>query len=116
MGTLKYFGRSFNAPMYSGVPEIPTPVQESCAWCGEPILKGEAGITMPHIMSDRDVQELPYHIECHLRQALGGLAHQEGTCYCATGEHADLPEGMTLRDEARKVTEKFWGENWMEGP
>lgn len=152
MTTLKYFGRPFDAPMYEGVPEIPTPVGKQCSWCTEPIREGEAGVTMPHMFkNDRgwQAEELPAHIECHLRQALGGLAHLQGRCRCVTGEcaheeqvtHAFQPSHtgmvcdvmvmrdgggdqcglppeahMTEREEARAVTEYFWGPNWMEGP
>ena len=112
-GTMRWFGKSFNAPMYEEMPEVPTPVGDECLGCCEPIEEGDIGITMPYL-SDAEPRRVPFHIECHLRSALGGIAHQEKRCICFGGTDHEPPGGMTAREEAQEVTRRFWGENWKE--
>lgn len=115
-GTLRWFGRAFDSPMYEGMPEVPAPIGEPCLMCQEPILEGEPGVTMPHVLSRDGAGEhrlviKPQHIECHIRSIVGGLDHQAGTCFCVTGEHAP-DSGLTYRQESIRVLEQFWGTNW----
>lgn len=117
MGTLRWFGRAFDSPMYEDMPRTPAPIGETCTLCQEPILEGEPGITMPHIMT-LGVQIRPQHIECHLRSVVGSPAHLDGECSCVSGErqqghrHPRSPRSTSYREEAREVIERFWGKDW----
>lgn len=115
VGTMRWFGRSFDAPAWEYMSEVPTPVGEACAWCEEEIAEGDAGVTMPHFMTT-GVIVMPYHVECHMRQSLGGLAHWEGRCVCHGGSDEPGEPGMSPREEARLVVDRFWGPGWLTRP
>lgn len=100
-GTCRWFGQAFDAPAWDGMPEVPTPVGKPCLWCQEPIKEGDAGITMPYVQPLGTTTE-PFHVECHIRQALGGVRHlsKECSCYGGTDDH---DSGLTERQEAKLV-------------
>jgi hypothetical protein len=82
---------------------VPTPVGQPCLWCEEPIQEGDKGVTMPHYGTDTcgGVKEMPHHIECMLRQTVGSVGHQNGTCWCFNKINpVDDPPGMTKRQAA----------------
>lgn len=85
---MKFFGERWDAPAFDDAEEVPTPVGSSCLTCGEPILMGESGITMPAYLNG-GVSIEPMHIECHLRQMLGCVAHLEERCSCHGGDEHD---------------------------
>ncbi len=79
-----------------------TPVGVPCGFCQEPITAADRGCTVPNTEGG----ETPYHFECHIRLAVGSLAHQQGKCSCYGGTEHD-PPGMTLRQAAMAAFE-YW--------
>lgn len=83
---------------------IPTPVGASCVLCRELIDEDDRGEAIGSWDSD-DGSAVAYgHIECMLRQVLGGPGHLIGRCSCL-GHDEDPDLGMTARDAARWVWE-----------
>jgi hypothetical protein len=91
---VRYFGKAYDAPIYKGTLQIPTPDRVKCMYCEEFILMGEDGFI--------DSTYNAFHRECWIRMILGSVAHQSGTCSCFTkdgGEHD--PPDMTRREAAK---------------
>lgn len=63
---MKIFGRSIGCGHC--IPQVDTPVGETCTYCSAPIKEGDVGIVMPHVGAT--VEERPWHITC-FRSALG---------------------------------------------
>ena len=83
---MNYFGKPWDAPVTEFVDQGPTPVGELCLWCEEPIQDGDRGILLPCIgLENEQVRIRPEHLECHLRQIIGGIAHLEKRCICCGG-------------------------------
>jgi len=80
-----------------------TPSNASCAWCGEPILRGEDGI------EDQDGR--CEHIECFIRSIVGSVAHQKQRCPCYGGSDEHDEKGIPKRAAARAAFENWqrWG-------
>jgi hypothetical protein len=51
--------------------------------------------------------KVPIHRECMLRQIVGSVGHQLGTCSCHGGEGPCDPPGMTVREAARAAADLF---------
>lgn len=56
---MRWFGRSWGAPVNTSVPQCDTPVGELCAHCTKPIAPYDQGIVLPGL----DVA-LIYHYRC----------------------------------------------------
>jgi hypothetical protein len=93
---LRYFGGSWGVPMLEGATEAPTPVGQSCAHCGEPIVEGDQGVIRPPEWGWQG----PEHKECDARHAIGGLNHVLGRCSCAGGSEPPDPPELTKREAA----------------
>jgi len=80
-----------------------TPSNASCAWCGEPILRGEDGI------EDQDGR--CEHIECFIRSIVGSVTHQKQRCPCYGGSDEHDEKGIPKRAAARAAFENWqrWG-------
>jgi hypothetical protein len=77
-----------------------------CAWCGEGFTDEDEGYTLPHCGDT--ISQLPYHIECHLRQLFGSVAHIEHRCSCYGGGEETDPPGLTRRQAALAATDLFF--------
>jgi hypothetical protein len=84
-----------------------TPVGAACDWCGDLVVAGDYGVTMPRILSeDGGVTTAVFHRECHLRQIFGSVGHQQLQCRCYGGTTEDPPE-LTKRQAARAAVDYF---------
>jgi hypothetical protein len=83
-----------------------TPVGQTCLWCGETVEAGDQGVVMPTIREGGASME-PLHLECHMRQVVGGVRHIEGRCLCCGGTEEPDPPGVTRREAARRA-ERAW--------
>jgi hypothetical protein len=80
---------------------------EPCPYCGEPVAPGEArAIAVVGLAGVPGTSSLAIHRECLLRQFVGSVGHQLGTCSCHGGT-ADDPPGMTRREAAIAATELY---------
>lgn len=111
----RFFGEKWDAPMADPPAEqVPTPVGQKCLWCDEPIVEGDRGILTGVVQMRNGVtvgNTEPVHMECQLRQVVGGLAHLQQRCLCCSGDGGDPEEGMTRRDGARAslaYVEEVW--------
>ena len=75
LGTVRWFGRSWGAPVCRPAANVPTPVGEPCAWGGAdlPIHLGDQGVGVLDVTTGRFVW---YHLDCWLRWVAGGLASE----------------------------------------
>lgn len=107
-GTNGWFGEDWGAPMCRPEAHVATPVGEDCLHCGEPIEENDKGSTMP--MFGTPPRVVATHIECGLREVLGGALCQEGTCArCGDGSGGTTcdPPGLTPREAARAAVAAF---------
>lgn len=107
-----WFGEPWGAggPAYicsSEADHIPTPVGSICLYCEEPIEEGDSGVTTPYIDAGTNVHMAAVHVECHLRQGLGGVNHIEGRCLCCGGDQDPDPPGLTAREAAIAAVAAF---------
>ena len=65
LGTVRWFGESWGAPMNDPRTQVPTPTWERCD-CGQPILTGDQGLSIPKSEGGR----VFYHLVCFY-QSLG---------------------------------------------
>lgn len=79
---------------------VETPVGVDCLWCDEPIEDGDSGIITPYVDAATNVHRAALHVECHLRQVIGGVNHIEGRCLCCGGREDPDPPGLTNREAA----------------
>jgi hypothetical protein len=86
-----------------------TPVGDPCAWCEEPIVDGDSGLLMPDYSSP-DHAERPYHNECQLRMAMGGVNHIMRRCRCQRcgGFLAPDDPWLTRRQAASEAVRLWW--------
>lgn len=111
------------------LPRVEVPVGTTCGWCDEAFVTADLGVIVPHIgalpnyvgpppidvddaprelfLSSRDegpiaeASAIAYHRECFMRQIVGSVAHQKGTCSCHGGKaDAEIATDMTPRQEA----------------
>lgn len=101
---MKYFGTAWN-PHIASLEKAPAPVGDSCAWCEEPIMEGDNGLTIPHI--SETVMDRPYHHECFLRTIVGSLAHQQQRCSCFGGVDEEDSPNVSKRQAAIDAVEFF---------
>ncbi len=67
-----------------------------CVFCEEEVLPEEQAPSMAQ----------PAHANCLLRQVIGSVGHQLGTCSCFGGTEED-PPGLTKRQAAKAAAELF---------
>jgi hypothetical protein len=101
---MKWFGENWYAAICDNE-KIPVPTNESCAWCEEELTEEDKGVTIPHSEPDGP-KEMPYHLECFMRQVIGSVGHIQGKCHCFGGTEEDPPE-MTKREAALVAFELF---------
>lgn len=65
-GSLKWFGVSWDAPVNTLCEHVPTPIDEPCAFCKDPIHWDHRGVLMAHVERSRTVYR-PWHLDCFLR-------------------------------------------------
>ena len=74
IGTVRWFGESWNAPVCDPRALVETPVGEDCAWgSGAPIKAGDQGVGIPDGSTGFYVW---YHLDCWLR-VIGGQVTEE---------------------------------------
>ncbi len=107
MGTVRWFGQSWGAPVCSDpFDHVATPVGRACLWCYELIVDGDAGLIVPHT-TRQGVADEPRHVDCFVREVLGGLNHLRGRCTCSGGTEPPDPPGLTLRQAATAAVDFF---------
>lgn len=97
-----WFGETWHAPACEPQLEVPTPVGETCLWCDEPIDEGHRGFTQRYY-DGKTATVVPMHLECSLRQIMGGALCADGTCEnCGDGQGGAIsdPPGLTMREAA----------------
>ncbi len=62
-----YFGEPWGAPILKDLVRVKTP-NAQCGWCEEQFLKEDRGLVIP----SGDGEVVYFHLECFLRQVLGG--------------------------------------------
>lgn len=77
IGTTRWFGPSWGAPVCDPRAHIPTPVGFSCGGCDHEIIDGDNGVVYPY-WDGHSVTPMAWHRECNLRQVLGCSAHLRG--------------------------------------
>jgi hypothetical protein len=97
MSQITYFGQAHDAPVYQETRQVPTPVNQNCMYCGEPILLGEDGFL--------DSCKNPFHRECFLRILSGSVSHMMKACSCFREDAIDCEDGITLRQGAKLALE-----------
>lgn len=104
---MKEFGYN---PYFDDLEHAETPVGRPCLYCQELIAEGDVGV-LTHFLRSWDPPlstEEPVHLECHMRQTLGSVAHQEERCHCfVPGSKEDDPAGLTKREAAKLAVEVF---------
>lgn len=104
---MDFFGERWDAPIVDPPSQqISTPVGEPCMWCEEPIQDGDRGVVMPcvEMVDDAPVARIrPAHMECNLRNSVGGIAHLEKRCRCYGGDATDTDDELPPRVAALMV-------------
>jgi hypothetical protein len=118
------------------LPRVEVPIGKACGWCSEVFAAEDVGVFIPHVGAlpnyvgppPVDLDDAPkelflsgeagpiaegnaiaYHRECFMRQVVGSVAHQKGTCSCAGEPKADdgASNDLTLRQEAAAAVAIF---------
>ena len=72
IGTIRWWGKSWNAPVNHPLAEIPVPVGDSCARCNRTIVDGDQGITVPHMPFPPDTRTTSsWHFKCWMHEIVG---------------------------------------------
>lgn len=109
------------------LPRVDVPIGKSCGWCDEVFVEADLGVIVTHVGAlpnyvgppPADIEDAPkdfflsedkgpiavgsaiaYHRECFMRQIVGSVAHQKGTCTCFGGTEAETPADLSPRQEA----------------
>lgn len=103
---MRWFGPDPFSPACLGTARAPIPLASCCAWCEEPFTADDGGYLIPHMGAT--VTELPYHVECWLRQIVGSVAHLEERCSCYGGAEDDTdPPELSKREAAQAAVDLF---------
>lgn len=70
IGTVRWFGESWRAPINDPRAEIPIPVGEQCIYCHLPIVSDDQGISVPGPPTGRVV----FHKDCFFDEI--GVPHE----------------------------------------
>lgn len=97
--TMYWFGESWGAAFNEEVPRMDVPFGAVCIWCDELIDTDDSGVQY--------VNGPVAHVECFMRQTVGGLNHQRGTCSCQGGPDDPDAPGLSKREAAREAWEHF---------
>ena len=62
---MKWFGKSWNAPVCQSKERVKIPVKEKCFHCGKKFTRHDKGIMLPFI-SESGKKLVPYHLDCLL--------------------------------------------------
>ena len=110
----EFFGKRWDAPMVDPPAEQrPTPVGQKCMWCDESVVEGDRGVFMGVMRLVNGVTvgtTEPVHMECQLRQSVGGIAHLQRRCSCCGGGD-DPDDDLPAREAARAslaYVERVW--------
>jgi hypothetical protein len=68
---MKWFGKSWGAPINEHCGFVPTPVGEICILCDKPILEGDSGFILPHFDYPERFLERANHRRCFLETVFG---------------------------------------------
>lgn len=98
--TMRWFGASWGAPLLDEIPKMDTPFGAPCTWCDDLIDDDDSGVEYAGASGYA-------HYECFLRQTIGGVNHQRGTCTCCGGSDPPDPPELSARDAARAAVEFF---------
>ena len=66
IGTVRWFGASWNAPICDRRAHVETPADQPCGACGDPIRHGDQGVTIPYSGPETVTRAL-YHLGCWFR-------------------------------------------------
>lgn len=72
LGTVRWFGRSWDAPVCDERTHVATPRGEACDECRVPIRLGQEGIGVPGATGGYHW----WHLDCWLRMIVGPLADE----------------------------------------
>jgi hypothetical protein len=100
---VKWFGKSWGAPVCDPDTHVAVPVGESCVHCDEQINMRDAGVILPY--ASPPPLEFFYHKNCWLSEVVGSLA-QLHTCRCYGGD-GGIPPGFTPRQAANAAVALF---------
>lgn len=92
---MNWFGPSWGSHLNIEEDQVPVPVGQECAHCGEAIADGESGIFMMYL-DHTGARRRPEHLECFMRQVVGSVAHQMRMCGC---ESCGSPAGAIRTDD-----------------
>jgi hypothetical protein len=74
---MKYFGTTYDAPVYANVAQVSTPVGERCISCNFKIVGGDDGFILPSSTTLTDDGKAVFHRQCFLAEVVGeGLAEE----------------------------------------
>ena len=97
--TIRWFGHHQGLALNDECPEIDVPFGAVCVWCEDLIDEDDAGIQY--------VNGPVAHMECFMRQTIGGLNHLKGNCTCHGGTEDPDPPELTKREAAREAWAYF---------
>lgn len=116
-GTMRWFGRPWDAPAWEDMPEEDriNVYGMDCGMCGEKIEQGDSGVTMPFVErapisaisapQEWISENRPIHVECHLRSSLGSVEHLDSKCTC----HEDgVYSSLSYREQAKLVFDRWF--------
>lgn len=95
---IRYFGERWPSAMFEEAEECDLP-QGVCMYCDEPFEPGDSGFLYCNGPA--------VHLECGMRQVVGGVNHQLGLCTCCGGTLGTDPPGLTPREAARAAWKLF---------
>lgn len=125
---MRWFGKSWGAPVCEPEEQAPTPVGLTCPECEQRIEQGDQGVTMPLVRADQTLALGAWHLDCWLHHVLPhgpecehcrGLerfqhdtscsyAKLAGHCDCAFGEDMRrLLDPKTTLGELRNMAERI---------
>ena len=107
---MRWFGYRPFAVICDAIPRTETPIGAPCCWCGEAIGPEENGfLILTDISADQtgELEEVPWHPECHVRNLVGGVNHQRGLCDCYGGTEPSDPAHLSPREAATQAADFY---------
>jgi hypothetical protein len=71
LGTVRWFGESWGAPVCHPATKVYTPVTEPCEACDVMITEDDQGVTIPFVGSVGSWVRHAYHLQCFLAEVSG---------------------------------------------